>query len=73
MASPVEQLLDQEVEWTDLPEPESPDGLYAVREGVLEVGTARLRTYVLNNEERVFDADDVVAFLTPPHIPDGRS
>lgn len=73
MSTPIEKLLEQEVEWTELPAPEDKDGLYAVREGVLEIGAARLRTYVLNDGQRVFDADDVAGFFTPPPIPDGKS
>lgn len=61
--SPIEKLLEQEVDWTELPEPENKDGLYAVREGVLEIGAAKLRVYVLNDGDRYIDADDVVAFL----------
>jgi hypothetical protein len=57
--SAIESMLERNVEWTDLPEPETTDGLYAVKQGVLELGALRLRSYVLNNGERVFDADDV--------------
>lgn len=55
--SAIEAMLEREVEWTDLPEPE-----VKVKQGVLELGALRLRTYVLNNGERVFDADDVGQF-----------
>lgn len=44
---PIEALLEQEVEWIELPEPEIKDGLYAVREGTLEIGTARLRALAI--------------------------
>jgi len=73
LSAPVERLLEQDVLWTDLPKPQSKDGLYAVREGVLEIGVARVRVYLLNNGERVFDADDVAAFLLPTPMPgEGR-
>lgn len=73
MTGPIEKLLEQEVEWIRLPEPKSSDGLYAVREGTLEIGAARLKVFVLNDGQRVFDAESVRDFLTAPPIPDGRS
>lgn len=60
--SAIEAMLERNVQWTELPEPENKEGLYAVKEGVLELGALRLRAYVLNNGERVFDADDVGRF-----------
>ncbi len=71
-APAIERLLDG-VDWTDLPEPEDKDGLYAVREGMVEIGAARFKVYVLNDGQRVFDADSVADFFTPPPIPDGRA
>jgi hypothetical protein len=65
VTAPIEALLGQEVEWTELPEPEKKDGLYAVQEGTLEIGAARFRAYVLNDGQRVFDADDVAGFFRP--------
>jgi hypothetical protein len=70
---PIEKLLDG-LELKSLPEPaEKLDGLYAIREGELEIGAARLRVYQLNDGQRVFDAESVAAFLTPPSIPDERA
>lgn len=48
---------------------DEPDALYATHEATLEIGDSTLRCYQLNDGQRVFDADDVHAFFTPP---DGR-
>ena len=58
-------MLDR-VEWEALPEPETTDGLYATHVGYLDFGAGKLRCYVLNDERRVFDADDVAAFFGGP-------
>jgi hypothetical protein len=78
VSAPIEMLLEQEVEWEEIDLAgarftDEPDALYATHKGVLEIGAAKLRVYQLNDGQRVFDADDVGAFFTPPPIPDGKS
>lgn len=76
MNSPIEKLLDQEVEWEKI-DPKGFVGeegtLYATHQGVLEIGAAKLRVYQLNDGQRVFDADDVAtqqkSGKPEPHIP----
>ena len=74
-SEPIERLLDQEVQWEEISLSgctfvNDPDVLYATHQGTLEIGAAKLRVYQLNDGQRVFDADDVAAFLMPPEIPD---
>lgn len=68
--TPIDALLDR-VEWTttqDQPKvaqgtDEIPEGLYATHEGVLEIAGNKLRVYQLSDGSRVFNADDIEAFL----------
>lgn len=65
MKTPIEQLLDR-VEWTEInidPDPESP-GLYATHVGLLNIAGVELPVFILNNGERVFDADAVKEWLS---------
>jgi hypothetical protein len=62
------QKLLEEVAWTPLPHPMLPTGgdpdvPYATHEGQLAFGDARLRVYLLNDGERIINADDLAAFL----------
>lgn len=65
--TPIERLLEQEVDWEEIDLTgarftDEPDALYATHKGVLEIGAAKLRVYQLNDGQRV----------TPPSIPDGN-
>lgn len=65
MAEPFDKMLDA-IEWKPVdashhdPESTLP---FATHSGVLEFCGGRLRAYQLSTGERVFDADDVQAFL----------
>lgn len=59
--SGLDVMLDG-VEWKRLPEPADPTELHATHEGWLDIMDFRLKCYVLNDGQRVFDAD-VVADL----------
>jgi hypothetical protein len=74
----IEESLSKDVDWEEIDLEgarftDEPDALYATHKGVFKIGAAEIRTYQLNNGERVLDADDVIALFTPPAIPDGRS
>lgn len=63
--APIDDLLD-EVEWREIPivhvsMADDPDALYATHEGTLAVAGLELRCYVLNDGQRVFDADALAA------------
>lgn len=66
MKAPIEILLER-LDWKRLPAPEGTDGLYATHEGVLEIGELHLRCYMLNDGQRVFDADDIHRAFDPAH------
>lgn len=71
--APIERMLAM-VDWkaldlTGARFTDEPDALYATHEGTVEFGAAKLRCYQLNDGSRVFDADDVAAFFTPPWPP----
>ena len=77
MSKPIERLLDQKVQWEEIPLEGcsfagEPGVLYATHSGTLEIGAARFRVYQLNDGRRVFDADDVAALgrFPSPEIPD---
>jgi len=63
---PVEKLIDdacKPVKMYDGFVPE-PNGLpYITHEGLLKIGDASLRCYVLSNGQRIFDKRDVEAFF----------
>lgn len=63
MTNVMDRLLDA-VEWHELPPPEdkAQDG-YATYQGVLVIGDATFRCYVLSDGRRLIDADDVQKFL----------
>lgn len=60
----LERMLET-VAWNEYPDP-APDasGLHATHWGHLEFGGVRLRCYLLNDGQRVFDADDVEAMFS---------
>lgn len=64
MKTPIEMILDNVV-WIELNNPDkSNDGTpWATHEGVCEIMGRRFKCYRLNTGQRVFDVDDVNAFL----------
>lgn len=61
--TPIERMLDR-VEWVAVPPPDGGTSLpYATHVGELSFVGSTLRCYQLNNGMRVFDADDIAAFL----------
>jgi len=65
MASPIETMLEaltmEPIEGAG--ETLDEDCLYATHTGVLQIGDVALKVYLLNNGERVFDADDACRVL----------
>ncbi|MEG1402371.1 hypothetical protein [Bacteroides sp.] len=64
MTAPIEALLDS-IQYEDIEKGESvTDGtLYAVKKGILDIEGYKLTVYVLNNGQRIFDANDFENFL----------
>lgn len=62
-----DELIDT-IEWTPMPPHATDvpdDGIpWATHEGVLHIGNAQLKAYMLSNGQRVFDADDVQRFFS---------
>ncbi len=64
MKTPIEEILDR-IQYEDIEKGESvTDGtLYAVKKGILDIEGYKLTVYVLNNGQRIFDANDFENFL----------
>jgi hypothetical protein len=60
--TPIEVLLDA-VDWKPLDVPVGIAQPYAIQEGVLEIGGFQFRCYVLNNGQRLLDANDLERFF----------
>jgi len=43
----------------------APEGLHATHQGVFEIAGATFRVYQLSDGQRVIDAEDLAAFLSP--------
>ena len=65
MKAPIEEILDR-IQYEDIEKGESvTDGtLYAVKKGVLDIEGYKLTVYVLNDGQRIFDANGFENFLT---------
>lgn len=73
MTTPIDRMLDV-VQWRELPQPHvsmagDPDALYATHEGEIGIEGQTIRCYVLNDGQRVFDADSVEAFFGAADAP----
>ncbi|WP_042369820.1 hypothetical protein [Bacteroides neonati] len=67
MTAPIEALLDSiQYEYIEKGDNISNDDgtLYAVKKGILDIEGYKLTVYVLNNGQRIFDANDFENFLT---------
>lgn len=62
--TPIEELLDKiPYEDIDTSEVVSDGSLYAIKKGILDLGVCKLTVYVLNNGQRIFDANELENFL----------
>ena len=64
MATPFDQVLDR-IDFQPLPAPDSveDDLPYATHSGILKLGEASIKVFVLSNGRRVIDERDLRAFL----------
>lgn len=56
-------MIDSVVKPVPKPEGVSDCDLYATHEGVLNLGTEKMKVYILNNGQRIIDAEDMNRFF----------
>lgn len=60
---PINQLIDSVVKPVEKPSKGTSGFPFITHEGVLEVGDKKLRCYILSNDMRILDAEDVDKFF----------
>lgn len=60
---PIESAIDAVVSPVAPPDNIQPGDKYATHEGVLDIAGHKLRCYILNTGERIFNAEDVEKLL----------